>query len=269
MSRGALTVVGTGIQVVAQTSLEATTCIERADKVYFVSADALTEYWIRQVNVSAESLNGLYEPGKNRMTTYEQIIERVVGAVDSGLNVCFVGYGHPGVFAHATHESIRRVRRTGCEAQMLPGISADACLFADLGIDPGVSGCQSFEATDFLVYHRRFDPHCALLLWQIGVIGEFGHRDDSKIWNRAGLGVLAGVLIEDYSDDHTVTVYEAARYPCCSPSVLNVRLADLSEAPISSIATLYVPPIGRAEPDLTMLERLVASSATRTSSNTR
>jgi hypothetical protein len=37
---------------------------------------------------------------------------------------------------------------------MLPGISAEDCLFADLGIDPGIYGCQSYEATDFLANGR-------------------------------------------------------------------------------------------------------------------
>jgi len=31
---------------------------------------------------------------------------------------------------------------------MLPGISAEDCLVADLGIDPASSGCQSYEAND-------------------------------------------------------------------------------------------------------------------------
>jgi len=34
---------------------------------------------------------------------------------------------------------------------MLPGISAEDCLFADIGVDPGIYGCQSFEATDLFV----------------------------------------------------------------------------------------------------------------------
>jgi hypothetical protein len=40
----------------------------------------------------------------------------------------------------------------GFDAVMLPGISAEDCLFADLGIDPGMIGCQSFEATDSITF---------------------------------------------------------------------------------------------------------------------
>jgi hypothetical protein len=32
---------------------------------------------------------------------------------------------------------------------MLAGISAEVCLFADLGVDPAVNGTTTYEATDW------------------------------------------------------------------------------------------------------------------------
>jgi predicted XRE-type DNA-binding protein len=55
-------------------------------------------------------------------------------------------------------------------ARMLPAISADSCLYADLEIDPARDGCQSFEATDFLVHDRLVDSRSLLIHWQIGMI---------------------------------------------------------------------------------------------------
>jgi uncharacterized protein YabN with tetrapyrrole methylase and pyrophosphatase domain len=258
-----LTVVGTGIQAVSQTSLEATQCIENAERVHVFAAEAVTEHWIRKINNNAQSLNRFYESGKDRAITYEQVIEAVLDDVTSGFNVCLVSYGHPGVFAYPTHESIRRARNAGYDAQMLPAVSSDACLFADLGVDPGETGCQSFEATDFLIHHRRFDPHSVLLLWQIGVIGEAGYRNDSAVWNREGVRVLTEVLLDAYAPDHVVSVYEAARYAGCKPTILNVRLAELPEASISVISTLFVPPAAKAPPDLEMLARIRTTSTSR------
>lgn len=258
---GRLTVVGTGIQPVAQTSAETVAFIQGADKVFFVAADLLTEPWIRQLNTSSESLNTLYEPGRDRRQTYDLMVERVVDAVVSGSNVCFVIYGHPGVFADPAHEAIRRIRAIGLEAEMLPAISADACLFADLGIDPGETGCQSYEATDFLVHRRRFDPRSALVLWQVGVIAERSFKPDVRVWNRNGVRVLVEVLLEDYPSDHIVTIYEASRYPRGKPSIVNVELAKLGEAEISSICTLYVPPFGQSTYDEGMVQRLRSESA--------
>ena len=54
---------------------------------------------------------------------------------------------------------------------MIAGISAEDCLFADLGFDPASTGCLTFEATDFLIHNRRVDPTCLVILWQIGVVG--------------------------------------------------------------------------------------------------
>ena len=259
---GSLTVVGTGIQSVTQTSAEAVQCIINADKVFFASADMLTAYWLRQLNPSSEALNGLYDPNAQRRNTYERMVERVLEAVQSGRNVCFVLYGHPAVFADPAHEAIRRARAAGYVAHMLPAISADACMFADLEIDPGSSGCQSHEATDFLIHRRRFDPHSALVLWQIGVIGERGYKNDRNVWNREGVRILERVLLEQYPPDHEVTIYEAARYPCHQPVIRTVRLQMLADSEISAICTLYVPPLGEAPLDKDMVAQLLASSTT-------
>jgi uncharacterized protein YabN with tetrapyrrole methylase and pyrophosphatase domain len=253
---GSLTVVGTGIEIGTQTSAAAVDCIKHADAVYFVSADALTAIWLRKLNPNVHSLNGHYSDGKERAATYEETVTCVVEAVFSGLEVCFVTYGHPGVFAYPTHEAIRRVRAAGYRARMLPAISADACLFADLGIDPSSSGCQSFEATDFLLYRRRIDPHAALLLWQIGTIGIFRHFDRYDNWNPDGVRVLAQALQEHYPAQHMVTVYEAARYACHQPRIDRIELSALAQAAITPLSTLYVPPHGQAEVDLEMAQRL-------------
>ena len=260
-SRGALTVVGTGIKVVSQTTAEAVAHIERAQKVYFLAVDALTQHWLLQINSSAESLHGHYDIGKNRSVTYEEIVERVMDSVRAGLDVCFVVYGHPGVFAFPPHEAVRRARAEGFPAAMYASVSAEDCLFADLGVDPAESGCQSFEATDFLVRGRIFDPRSTLILWQIGAIGEPGVRSGTMAWNRDGLGVLAGVLMEHYGPEHEVTVYEAAAYGFCDPLIERVPLAQLADARVTAISTLYVPPRGHAAANPGMLSRLGLRSA--------
>jgi uncharacterized protein YabN with tetrapyrrole methylase and pyrophosphatase domain len=255
---GSLSVVGTGIRVAAQTSPEAIACIERAQSVFFLAADALTEPWLRQLNPAAESLHGFYAVGKNRTTTYEEIAEHIVGRVREGRDVCFVSYGHPGVCATPMHEAMRRVRAEGYPARMLPGISAEDCLFADLGVDPGKSGCQTFEATDFLVCRRKFDPRSALILWQIGVIGEPGYKQEAGVWNARGLSVLRDELLQYYPASHKVFVYEAPAYVFCDPVVQEIALEDVLTADVSALSTLYVPPIAPAVPDPEMLRRLDA-----------
>jgi len=254
--KGSLNVVGIGIRFAAETTPEALECIKGADRLFFLSADSLAGHWLQKMNGSAESLQPFYAPGKDRSVTYEEMVEHVLKPVFAGFNVCLAAYGHPGAFAYPTHESVSRARAAGFSARMLPGISADACLIADLGIDPAIAGMQSFEASDFLVYNRRHDPRSALILWQIGVIGEWRYKPQDTPWNPAGLKVLLETLLQDYDPRHEVIVYEASPFVVCEPNVQRVPLAELAKAHITPISTLYVPPRETAEPDLDVLRRL-------------
>src|SRR5947207_15537569 len=106
------------------------------------------------------------------------MVEQILQAVRAGRQVCGAFFGHPAVLVDPAHAAVRRAREEGYPAAILPGISAEACLFADLGIDPGVCGCQSYEATDFLVRPRAFDTGTALVLWQVGALAEPNARPE-------------------------------------------------------------------------------------------
>lgn len=253
MRKGSLSVVGTGIRLVRQVTLEAQETIVRADKLVYMVADPVVEAWIQTLNRNSESLSGCYAKGKLRRDSYAEMVRRILAPVRSGLNVCAAFYGHPGVFVNPSHEAMRIARQEGYKAVMLPGISAEDCLFADLGLDPGERGCQSFEATDFLIRHRKFDPTSSLILWQIGFIGELGIRATPR---RLGLRILTEVLSDYYPKSHEVVLYEAAVYPVCEPVIQRLPLIRLGKAPASTLTTLYVPPKASPEPDPKMLKHL-------------
>jgi hypothetical protein len=254
MKAGSLTVVGTGIQFAGQMTIEARAHITQAEKVLFLVSDPITADWIKDNNPSAESFYPYYQQGKSRMIAYERMIERILYEVRKGLRVCAVFYGHPGVFVYPSHEAIKQARLEGYSAKMLPGISAEDCLFADLGVDPARNGCQSFEATDFLIHKRKFDTGCALILWQIGCIGDLTFSLEP--YGTRGLHVLTEYLCRYYDATHPAVVYEAAEYPIFDPSIENVSLVKLPEAQISPISTLYLAPQTQAPLDNEMLERL-------------
>ena len=90
----------------------------------------------------------LYRAGVPRRRIYEEMAEEILDAVREGKRVCAVFYGHPGVYVQPSHEAVRRAREEGFEARMLPAVSAEDCLVADLGVDPGEQGWQSWEATE-------------------------------------------------------------------------------------------------------------------------
>ncbi len=253
--KGSLIVLGTGIAGPAHITREALAEIRAADKVFSLFADPLTRDWLRTLRPRAEDLGDTYAEGKSRDLSYEEMIERILSAVRRGRRVAAVFYGHPGVFAYPPHESVRRARSEGFAARMLPGISAEDCLFADLGVDPADTGCQSYEATDFLLRRRRVDPTAALILWQIGLVGVEDVRD-TDLWSSEGLVVLAETLLEIYPREHSVTVYEASTLPVCPPKIRTVSLGELTATPVTAISTLYVPPLPDRATDMEMARRL-------------
>lgn len=82
------------------------------------------------------SLQAYYGEGKSRHLSYRQMVDAMLDEVRAGKRVCGAFYGTPGVFALAPHQAIAQAREEGFDAVMEPGISAEDCLYADLGIDP-------------------------------------------------------------------------------------------------------------------------------------
>jgi uncharacterized protein YabN with tetrapyrrole methylase and pyrophosphatase domain len=195
----------------------------------------------------------MYALGRPHADVYESIVATTLDLVRRGLNVCLVSYGHPAVFDRSSHEAIRRARAEGFRARILPGVSAEDCLFVDLEMDPGESGLQSFDAVDFLLFRRNPDTTVPLVLWQISVIGE---THATAAVNRGGLKVLADRLEELYGGDHEVVVYETSPFPVGRPLVDRVPVRCLPEARVTGLSTLFVPPGSSPSPDPRMVERL-------------
>ena len=245
---GSLVVVGVGINGPPQTTLEAAESIRTAEKVFYVVPDPVTALWIRRLNPTATTLDDLYAEGKDRYRTYQEMTNRMVAAVMDGYTVCAVFYGHPGVLVKSSHWAIRKVRRLGHYAKMAPGVSAEACMFADLGVNPGDAGVQSYEATDFLASRRRIDPTANVVLWQAGVIGEASVRPGMHA-RPERLQRLAARLLRQYPAGHRLVIYEGATFAANRPIVQRVRLDKLARSTVFSGATIFIPPLRQRRPD--------------------
>jgi len=253
VSGGSLTVVGTGIELGSHLTQAAREEIEQAEVVLCLVAEPVTNAFLQQLNVNARSLHGHYRLGEERSKAYAAMTEEILTEVRSGKRVCVAFYGHPGVFVTPSHDAVRLAREEGFPARMLPAVSAEDCLFADVGFDPGRQGCQSYEATDFLVRRRVVDPTAALVLWQVGTVGCDGASAEAQ---PTGLPVLVERLLELYPPGHEVVVYEASPYVGFDPVLRRVALAKVSAEDVTAMATLYVPPLTPVDPDPTVLARL-------------
>ncbi|WP_315838119.1 SAM-dependent methyltransferase [Bradyrhizobium prioriisuperbiae] len=258
--KGSLVVVGTGIRTVGHLTMEAVAWIKQADKVLYVVGDPVAEAMLKDLNpAGAESLTVMYAEGKERLETYNQMIERTLECVRAGMVTCMACYGHPGVFVYPSHESIRRARAEGYSARMLPGISSEDCLFADLGVDPGISGCQSYEATDFLLNGRVIDPSSSVVLWQIGVVGDATFKASG--YDLSAMPLLIERLLAIYPATHPMYLYEAAIFHGCEPTIRPITVAELGQGPLSAGYTLYIPPAYATRSDMTTYYRMNAMIA--------
>lgn len=257
--QGVLTVVGVGMVLGAQITPIAQSYIEQADVVFASMSHGMVEKWVMGMNGDVRNLQQYYAEGKDRTHTYAEMVNAILAEVRAGKQVCAAFYGHPGVFAWAPHEVIRIARAEGFRAQMEPGISAEDCLYADLGIDPGDLGCQHYGASQLMYFKKRIDASSYLVVWQPAMAGDLSLGRFTA--DPAYLQLLVERLAEVYPLSHQVILYEAATLPFDSHRADRVLLSELAQAELKMHTTLVIPPSVRAEPDSDMVARLRALSA--------
>ncbi|TQV84511.1 SAM-dependent methyltransferase [Aliikangiella coralliicola] len=237
---GGLVFVGTGILLGGHMTPRAREYITNADIVFMSVSSGIMEAWISDMNQDVRSLQVFYKEEVSRKETYNSMVNAILSEVRDGKRVCCVLYGHPGVFAYVSHRAIELARNEGFTAKMEPGISAEDCLVADLGIDPGKYGCQQYEATQFMLYQRKIDPSAYLILWQIGVAGDISLKKlETKSSHRK---ILLELLSEHYPDDHEVIVYEASSLPLSKTRIEKIPLNHLIDIKLHDYSTLVIPP---------------------------
>ena len=255
-STGSLVCVGLGMTLGSHLGPLARSHIEQSEVVFAGLSDGIVELWLARMHTDVRSLQPLYREGMSRMHTYRAMVETMLAEVRAGRKVCGVFYGHPGVFAWAPHKAIEVARSEGYAAHMEPGVSAEDCLYADLGIDPGRYGCQHYEASQLLFYQRRIDPSAYLVLWQVGLVGDQSLARFST--GPAYRQVLVDVLARDYPLAHEVIIYRAATLPIQSARIERLALGELPQADIGMADTVVIPPSRAMQPDREIRARLVA-----------
>jgi uncharacterized protein YabN with tetrapyrrole methylase and pyrophosphatase domain len=240
--KGSLVVVGTGIRLAGQLTVEAIAAMKSAEWLVHLVQDPILSAAVASLNPGREeSLIRFYGDGKNRDETYEEMIDRVLSWVRRGVSTCFAVYGHPGVCTYPTHESVRRARLEGYCARMLPGISAEDCLFAELGVDPATYGLQSYEASDFLINKRVLERSSPVILWQVRSVGDPTYRRGGD-YDLSALPLLIAKLLRTYPADHLVYLYRTGLYPGQEAKIQPIKLGDVNPTSLGMMSTMYIPP---------------------------
>lgn len=262
--QGSLTAIGSGIKSAAHLTLEARAHVQGADVVLLCSADAVTDAYLHELNDNVEDLHVYYGIDVPRRQTYKAMAGRAVELVRRGKNVVMVFYGHPGVFVDPTFEAINQVRAMGLPAEMLPGISAEDCMIADLEIDPAAQGMQTYEATYYLTRGIQIDVRVPLVLWQVALVGDSSYPEDR--FDSRNLGMLTKHLQELYGDDHVIVIYEAAQHPLAKARIWPIPLSELRPEHVTGISTMFVPPREPALIDVDLVQSMRANDPAAASS---
>ena len=250
---GTATIVGTGIRVASQLTLEARQAIETADKLFHLASDEILETYLARINPTAESLLQAVKSRSSRSRAYREMMTEVLRWVRSGAHVCVACYGHPGVLVDISRLITVAAKQEGFGCRILPGISALDCLYAEVGLDPGRDGCMEYDATDFLVYRRVFSVETPLVLMQPGYAGNLTITPEAS---PIALELLAERLGSAYGYNHDIVIYEASPYNVAPSKIIPCRISDLPETSIGPAATLYIPPLRKAVPARDILLRL-------------
>ncbi|KAJ7691795.1 hypothetical protein B0H17DRAFT_1200912 [Mycena rosella] len=196
-------------------------------------------------------LTTFYDTNKEVYESYVQMSEVMLRDVRAGRNVLSIFHGHPGVFVPPSHRAIAIAREEGFPAKMLPGVSAEAYMFADLGFDPSINGCITQEATELLVRNKTLDPSIHNIVC-LGV--------DMMVFDNSKFHLLVERLEKDFGLDHKIQHYIGAILPQSVTVKDTFAIRDLRKEEVlkqfTTTSTFYVPPRAPAPVDAKVLQAL-------------
>ncbi|KAG9126655.1 hypothetical protein FRC07_002595 [Ceratobasidium sp. 392] len=259
---GSLTIAGSGIASVAHITLETVSYIKSAHTVFYIVCDPVTESFIKENNKNTFDLTVFYEKSKERYHSYVEMAEVMLQKVRAGHDVLGLFYGHPGVFVSPAHRALIVARNEGHNARMLPGISAEDYLFADLQLEPGLYGCMTSEATELLAHNRPLNPSVHNIIWQVGSVGV-----STMEYEKSKFQMLVDRLEEAFGPDHKIVQYIGAVIPQSHSAMVVYTVQDLRNEQVAkqigTSSTLYIPPRHAASIHTPTVDRLELSDLAR------
>ncbi len=236
-------VCGSGIKSIAHLTKETISCIRHADMTIYLANEPVIENWIQTNSNNHISLEDTYFSHSDRAESYKAMTKKIIETANTFESTCVVFYGHPCIFAQSALAACHELYKSKThKIEILPSISALDCLYSDLKINPASHGCQSYEATDFLLYDRSLDTEAHLILWQFGLLGMTKHdRSKSKI---RLYQLMKKKLLSLYNKHHKIIIYEATQYPTFEPQISEYTISDIhANMPLNKLSTVYIPPL--------------------------
>jgi uncharacterized protein YabN with tetrapyrrole methylase and pyrophosphatase domain len=238
-------IVGLGNVGTRQITKEVEEVLRKSERAFLLFYQkVMGDYIANELGTPVTDLHYEYEEGLDRSKTYRKMADRVISAAVQATDpVTLALYGHPTIFVSPTRLIQEEAPVRGLRVKVLPGISSIDCIFAEIGFDPGTSGIQMYEATDFLVRCFTPDPAVPLFLWQVGALetGLYTARTSKP----ERFVRLRQHLQKFYPDDHILYLLRTATYPFTRSEQRAFRLQDFEKQyqHVHPVHTLYVPPV--------------------------
>jgi len=233
-----LVVAGSGIQYLSHLTHETKINIQDASLVLFLVNEPMIKDWILKNSQASEDLDSLYRSSEDRNTVYTAIENYILSALNNIDNLCVVFYGHPCMCAKPALNAAKRASKKGIKVKVLPAISAEACLYADLHINPLEHGLYSLEASTLLNKQKLIDTSTNLLIWQVSHINQTGHYKKPNI---IGIQSLQSYLMNYYPESKQCIIYEASLYSHFLPAIQSLPLNNIEKAVYSPLSSLFIP----------------------------
>jgi hypothetical protein len=251
-------IAGLGVLNIDQITRETERVIRRSNEVLYVDTGVATRPYLESLCPRATSLfETCYEETGHRLNAYHHMAARVLDAALGHPPVTFAMHGHPIVGAYTPFLIRDMANLLGLQVLVLPGISAMDCLFAELMVDPCVTGMQMYEATDLLLRRRPLQPDVPALIWQIGCVETTLHT--MRISKPARFERLRSHLLRFYPPQHEVSAVYSTPHPLMPSTVRLFALRDICDYAhlLHSGFTLFIPSaIERPIEDQELLRRI-------------
>jgi uncharacterized protein YabN with tetrapyrrole methylase and pyrophosphatase domain len=245
-SRGlaGISIVGLGMVAVRQVTREVEFVLRRSREILYLDHGFGVKEYLESLCSRVTDLYPIgYRDEEPRVNAYDRMSAAVLSAALDHPPVSFAIYGHPKVYVYPTAQLMEAAKLLGLRVQVLPGISSLDTMLIDLELDPGFDGLQMYEATEVLLRERPLLPDVPCLLWQVGAV-------ESSLYSRSksapGRFVrLQRHLLKYYSASHVVKAVHTSGHPLVPSEITAFSIGELPErlAEVSSVATLYIPPV--------------------------
>lgn len=240
MSARKIVIVGLGPGDPGQLTASALRVIEGAKVVYLRTAKHPTVPYLPE-GPRLESFDDIYDRGATFSEVYDTIVRRLLELAANGEEgpVVYAVPGHPLVGESSVVRLLAQAEVVGIETEVVAGLSFIEPVCTILRVDPFAAGLVILDATELAEQAEIFRPRehgFELPVTRPLLIGQ--------VYNQRLAGAVKLALMENYPDEHPVTLLRGAGIPG-EEGRLDLPLYELDRHPewTDHLTCAYLPPL--------------------------